>query len=90
VTPFEFDILLWYRAHAKDHPVTYENPPIWPETRDAFIGLELLEQVQTGDAREAIYRLTERGRVFVDAALATKLPVKRWVMVDEISGRVAG
>ena len=83
MTPFEFDILLWYRAHACDHKVTYDNPPVWEQTRQWFIEAELLEQVQTDDARQALYRLTERGRVFIDAALQTKLPQKRWVMVDE-------
>ena len=82
MTPFEFDILLWYRAHAKDHPVTQENPPIWEQTRRWFFDMELLENEMTvGEQR--IYKLAERGRVFVDAALATKLPQKRWVMVDE-------
>lgn len=78
MTPFEFDILLWYRAHALDHDVVRDNPPIWEATRVKFFAMELL-QLAGGDEQRT-YKLTERGQVFVDAALATRLPVKRWVM----------
>ena len=87
MTPFEFDILLWYVAHAIDHDVVRDDPPIWRETCEKFFRLELLELEPGTMMREPgtmmrTYRLTERGLVFVNAALSTPLPVRRWVMPE--------
>ncbi len=79
MTPFELDILLHYYGHADDHPVVARNPPIWKETRDAFREKGLLETDTTMEST-ATYRLTERGKAYIDAMLALPLPVQIWVM----------
>lgn len=78
MTPFELDILLHYFACADDHPVVHRNPPIWPETRDAFIAEDLMADNLPDSGRTATYRLTERGRAYIEFVLAVPLPVNTW------------
>ena len=81
MTPFELDILLHYYSRADDHPVMFDNPPIWPQTRDHFKAEELLGE-RPADKRhgDALYYLTERGKAYIEAVLALPLPVQVWVM----------
>lgn len=78
MTPFELDILLHYYGCADDHPVVQRNPPIWPETRDAFLETELMEFAVPGES--ATYRLTARGKAYIEYVLAVPLPVVKWVL----------
>ena len=82
MTPFELDILLHYYSIAEDHPVVNRKPPIWPETRKAFLDEGLMELVPMGEVRWATYRLTERGQAYIKAILEVPLPVKKWVMPE--------
>jgi hypothetical protein len=56
----------------------YENPPIWPQTRDHFKAEELLGEREAGRTGDALYFLTERGKFYIEAILAMPLPVSRW------------
>lgn len=85
MTPFELDILLHYYGCADDHPVIERNPPIWPETRNAFISEKLLEAepcVAPPGYPQRTYRLTPRGRAYVKFVLAVPLPEQSWVLPD--------
>lgn len=87
MTPFELDILLHYYAHVDDHPVMFDRPPIWPETRDAFKAQGLLAEKDPDSDRKALYHLTNRGRAYIEAILAMPLPVQVWVMPNAIDTR---
>ena len=63
-TPFELDILLHYYGCADDHQAMFDNPPIWPATRDEFKANGLLAERPEGERfGKALYFLTERGKV---------------------------
>ncbi len=82
MTPYELGILLWYYAHAEDHPDMFRQPPVWPETIDRFQADKLLEFIPE-DNRPAsfpmAYELTERGHVYINSLLDVPLPVQVWV-----------
>ncbi len=79
MSPFELDILLWYRGHCDDHPVFLENPPILDETRDFFLRNHLLEINQANPNKPtANYKLGDRGHVFID--YIERLPLPEWKM----------
>lgn len=77
MTPFELEILLHYYSRADDHPVMFQNPPIWPETRDRFMDNALLAKSPVGYMSPA-YVLTNRGHAFIRDVLKTPLPVQVW------------
>lgn len=78
MTPFELDILLHYHCIAADHRACVQNVPIWPETRDMLLAEGLLKTPSKLHCRT--HDLGERGKVYIQAVLATPLPVQTWVM----------
>lgn len=80
MTPYELEILLHYYWHATDHPDMTNPTPLWRETIGKFLEQELLEQ--QADPCDALYTLTERGHVYMDAVLGVTLPERRWVMPE--------
>ena len=80
MTPFEFGILMHYANFVEEHPAVESNVPIWSETREMFLCEGLLEVFPSGYG--ATYRTTDRGNVFLNAALNLPLPVQCWVMPD--------
>ncbi len=82
MTPFELDILLHYYAIREDHPVVDRQPPIWPETCDAFLNEGLIEIIPVVQRQYCTYRLTERGKAYIEHVLAVPLPVVKWVLPD--------
>jgi len=45
-------------------------------------GLMVWELLETDGGSPSGYRVTERGRAFVEAICAMPLPIKKWVMPD--------
>ena len=82
MTPYEIGILLHYYASGKDPDEEQFDmrAPLWRPTIDAFIrDLELME-LEYGTLPRS-YRLTERGRVYVEQGLMqVPLPVQSWHM----------
>lgn len=77
MSPFQIDILVWYYSHADDHPVFHNNPvPISHETLGFFMDNNLIEHAPH---EHGLYKITDRGRCFVDHICALELPV--WGMV---------
>ena len=83
MTPYEFDILLHYYGHANDHPQMSNPPPIWRGTIDCFLDEQLLQK----DGNRKTYKLGERGKVLVEAALNLPLPEWKMPRVPESQGR---
>ena len=85
MTPFELDILLHYYTRCEDHEVVHRHPPIWPETRAALFNEGVIERVPKSSLTEnytCTYRLTERGKAYIEYVLAVPLPVVKWVLPD--------
>lgn len=86
MTPLEIDILLWYATRAVDYRDGDFTAPAVREAIDSFrddLGLiEPLEVDARGSGELQSYRLTARGRAYVDALTSLPLPICRWVMLD--------
>lgn len=85
MTPFELSVMIHYYAHVDDHEAFARNAPIWAETKTRFMADELLELVPSGEVREAVFRITPRGRAFVVALGMVPLPhlqsrAPKWMM----------
>lgn len=81
MTPLELSILIHYRGCANDFRDGDFSSPSVRSVIDYFCGpLGLLEGTYSNNAN---YKLTERGRVFVDALCETPLPIQTWVMPSE-------
>lgn len=80
MTPLELSILIHYRGHASDFRNGDFSAPVVRQTIDYFRGeAQMLDQEDAPNASR-IYKLSERGQVFVDALCNVPLPIKRWVM----------
>jgi DNA-binding PadR family transcriptional regulator len=79
MTPYEFEVLLWYYTRTVDFPDMETNPPIWKPTFDKFISEKLIEY-ESQTTIDSCYRITERGKVWLEHVLNTPLPVQQWVM----------
>lgn len=82
MTPYEIGILLHYYASARD-PIECKfdmRAPMWRPTIDAFIkDLGLMELERSEMPRT--YRLTDKGRVYVEQGLMqVPLPIQSWRM----------
>lgn len=75
MSPFEIDIVVWYYGHADDHPVLKRDPPILAETMKWFLDADLLRP-SISDQNQA-YKLTDRGRCWVEHICSLELPVWR-------------
>ena len=76
MTPFELDILLHYYAQATEHPVVFENPPIWAETRNRLLDEGLL--VKAPSDYGATYKTGARANVLIEHII--NLPLPEWKM----------
>lgn len=81
MTPLEIEILLHYYGHSDDYRQGDFSAPAVRDAIDRFKGhMELLEpEGQLGQVHH-MYRLTERGKVYVEALMVIPLPVKAWKM----------
>ena len=83
MSPLEIEILLHYYS---DFQTDYQDGDFSaPSVQDAIERfrdeLNLLEPTQSMDVyHDPHYRITERGRVFVEALCNMPLPVKTWFM----------
>lgn len=84
MTPLEIDILLWYHTRAVDYREGDFSAPAVRQTIDNFRDVLGLLQAVAPDERldgdYRTYRLTERGRVYLDALMDLPLPEQRWVV----------
>lgn len=80
MSPYELGIMLHYYAHVDDHESVIRNPPIWGETCSRFQDNDLIECVPREEVKDAVYRITSRGRAFVEALEDVPLPSQRWVV----------
>lgn len=94
MTPFELSVMIHYYAHVDDHEAFSRNGPIWVETKTRFLAEFLLELVPSGEVRESAFRITPRGRAFVEALGMVPLPslqsrapvwVMEWPTREEVS-----
>lgn len=89
MTPLELSILIHYRGCANDFRDGDFSAPAVRDAIDRFRDvLKLIEFDNTETKHFSFnetrtYRLTERGRVFVDALCEAPLPIQAWVMPSE-------
>lgn len=81
MTPFEFGILLHYYCRAEDHEALSLGQPILRETMGRLI-VDLGLLAHDSPHEGCTYQLTEKGRAFIDFALATPMPVQRWALPE--------
>ena len=79
MTPFELDILLHYYCRVDEHQVVYDNPLIWPSTREMFLREGLLT-TNVHESYTGSYKTTERAEVYIKHILSLPLPVQKWEM----------
>lgn len=80
MTPYEINILLHYYACAADpHPEKIDmSARMWGHTIDRFIDLGLIEKDRSECSMRS-WRLTDKGRVYVDEGIcAVPLPEPKW------------
>jgi hypothetical protein len=82
MSPLEIEILLHYYCLPTDYRDGDFSAPAVKNAIERFRDeLNLLEPTQSMDVyHDPHYRITERGRVFVEALCNMPLPVKQWVM----------
>ena len=82
MSPLEIEILLHYYYCPVDYQGGDISAPAVKNAIERFRDeLNLLEPTQSMDVyHDPHYRITERGRVFVEALCNMPLPVKQWVM----------
>lgn len=81
MTPYEIGILLhYYASNSTDAPELKRGAPILAETIETFIARNLLERTDRADLCLPAYRLTERGRIYVEALQRVPLPERGWVV----------
>lgn len=89
MTPLELSILIHYRGGANDFRDGDFSAPAVREALEHFrttLGLIEYDNTETKPFsfnETRTYRLTERGRVFVDALCGAPLPIQAWVMPSE-------
>ena len=81
MTPLELSILIHYRGCSNDFKFGDFSARAVREAIDWFKGeAGMLEPRDKAEYPDAIYRLTEKGRFFVDQLCEMPLPVSVWVM----------
>lgn len=73
LTIYEIGILLHYYARCDDHEDLNRKPPIWSPTISEFMRLDLVEEGPE-DLPGPKYRITARGRLYVEALRMVPLP----------------
>ena len=83
MTPLELSILIHYRGCADDfRGGDFSEPEVRKSIDNFSVTDGLLERVPMGEWGMAVYRLSDRGNIFVDALCNLQPPVKKWVMPD--------
>lgn len=76
LTPLHLEIILWYNSRADDmenlHASAVHEYLHWLISQDIITGEDSIPTRS--------YKLTERGRVFLDAILSLPFPVQKWEM----------
>lgn len=80
MVPLQIEVLLHYYAHAGEHRLFSEEPPISLSIRKWLIDNELLRKLDTPLEHGASYQLTRRGLALVEHIMNLPLPEKRWIM----------
>lgn len=87
MTPLEIGILLHYYGHADDYRNGDFSAPAVREAMNLFTQstgmLELFGEDQTG---YATYRLTDKGRFYIEYLCSIPLPVAKWTIPNEKPG----
>ena len=78
MTPYEFTLLLHYHTRGGNPDDYIADTDLRRETLEYFVHEGLLEPISP--PRRGEYTTTEKARIFIDAALATLMPERRWVM----------
>ncbi len=79
MTPLQLQMMLWY--YARPTPYAFNEPEhaksvAVKQQRGQLVAWLLLEATLEAD----VYKVTDRGEVYVQALKATPLPVQKWVM----------
>ena len=92
MSPLEIEILLHYYCCPTDYRDGDFSAPAVQDAIERFRDeINLLEPTQSMDVyHDPHYRITERGRVFVEALCNMPLPVKTWVMPESGVGQLLG
>lgn len=79
--PYEIGVLLHYYARTDEHPDSVRLPPIWSMTLRGFGELNLLETIPTPvRSGDPVFRITSRGRAYVEALILVPLPEPAWLV----------
>lgn len=76
MSPLSCEILLHYYSRAEDFRSGDFSAPAVRDSIDWFLKESMLER----DGGDMAYRITERGRAWVDHILSRPFPVNRWVI----------
>lgn len=83
MTPFELEILLHMYCTPTNPPAFERRPPILVETLASFVHENLIEDAppeEKGHQDYCDFRLTERGKAYIQHVLAVPFPVVKWVL----------
>lgn len=81
--PIDIEVLLHYYTRADDFRQGDFTAPAVRELIDSFREkYGLLEHTPEGVGGRSAYRLTERGKFYIEALLAVPLPVSKWIIPD--------
>jgi len=82
MTPLQIEILLWYHSRMTDFREGDFSAPAVRAAIDAFRDetklIETIPREKLATNVNYTYRLTDRGRAYVDALMTLPLPVCRW------------
>jgi hypothetical protein len=79
MTPYMVLMLLWYLQSDLEFPDCRDYNDKWNAAVQALKSKDLLE-LEDATPRRRTYRITERGKVLVQAMLELPLPVQKWTM----------
>jgi hypothetical protein len=81
MSPIRLEVALHYYYNPTDFRNGDFSAPAVREAIDDFLRWEVLRENESHPiGRESVYVIGERGRAFVEALCAVRLPVKKWVM----------
>lgn len=80
MSPFEIKILLHIYTTPAEFPLSERSVPLHRETTSRFMDDGLITASGVCCQDEHPFKLTERGRVYLDAMMSLPLPEQRWVM----------
>lgn len=82
MTPFELEILLHMYYTPTKPDAFVRRARILPQTLCALITDGVIEECPVKEPDYCEYRLTERGKVYIEHVLAVPLPVVKWVLPE--------